>query len=80
MTSRAFSAYRIPLEMVTSLKCLGRVLSVAGDDWLMVVQNIVKAQMVWWRISKILSRGGARPRVSGFFFKSVIQSVLLFDT
>ena len=66
--------------MVTSFKYLGRVLLVVGDDWLTVVQNIVKAQTVWWRISKILSREGARPRVSGFFFKAVIQSVLLFDT
>ena len=66
--------------MVTSFKYLGRVLSVAGDDWLMVVQNIVKVQTVWCRVSKILIREGVRPRVSGFFFKSVIQSVLLFDT
>ena len=29
-------------------------------------------------MSRILSREGARPRVSGFFFKSAIQSVLIF--
>ena len=34
--------------------------------------------MVWLRMSRILIREGARPRVSGFFFKSVVQSVLLF--
>ena len=79
VTSTSFSAYEIPLEMVISFKYLGRVLLVADDEWLTVVQNVVKARTVWWRMSKILSRKVARPRISGFFFKSIIQSVLLFD-
>ena len=29
-------------------------------------------------MTRILSREGERPRVFGFFFKSVVQSVLLF--
>ena len=58
--------------MVTSFNYLVRFLLVVSDDWLTVVQNLVKAQTVWWRILKILSREGARPRVSGFFFKAVI--------
>ena len=65
--------------MVTSFNYLVRFLLVVSDDWLTVVQNLVTAQSVWWRILKILSREGARPRVSGFFFKAVIQSVLLFN-
>ena len=48
VTSRAFSTYGIPLDMVTSFNYLGRVLLVADDDWTTVVQNLVKAQMVWW--------------------------------
>ena len=63
--------------MVTSFKYLGRVLSAADDDWLVVVQNIVKAWMVWRRMSRILIREGEIPWVSGFFFKAVIQSMLL---
>ena len=31
-------------------------------------------------ISRIMIREGARPQVSGFFFKAVVQSVLLFGT
>ena len=64
--------------MMTSFKYLGRVILVAYDDWMTVVLNVVKARPVWWRMSKILSWEGARPRISGFFFKLVIQSVLLF--
>ena len=64
--------------MLTSFKYLGIVLSAADDDWPEVVRNLVKARTVWHRMSRILIREGARPRVSGFFFKSVVQSVLLF--
>ena len=66
--------------MVTSFKYLDRVLLVADDEWLTVVQNVVKAQTVWWIMSKILIRKVERPRISRFFFKSITQSVLLFDT
>ena len=37
VTSRAFSAYERPLDMVTSLKYLGRVLLAADYDWPVVV-------------------------------------------
>ena len=66
------------LEMVTSFKYLGRVILAADDELSEVVQNIVKAQMVWRRMSRILRREVERPRVSVFFFKSIVQSVLLF--
>ena len=66
--------------MVTSFKYLGRVLLVVDDDWPMVVRNIVNTRTLWWRIPRILSREGARLRVSGFFFNAVIQSVLLFNS
>ena len=49
----------------------------ADDDCSTVVLNIVKARTVWWRMPKILIREGSRLRVSRFFFKSIIQSVLL---
>ena len=79
MTSRAFSAYGRTLEMVPSFKYLGRLLSAADDDWPAVIRNRTKARAVWRRMSRILSREGARPRLSDFFFKDVVQSVLLFD-
>ena len=71
-TVRAFNAYGRPLEMVTSFKYLGRVISETEDDWLAVVRNLDWAKTVWWRMSRILNREGATTRVSGFFFKAVI--------
>ena len=79
VTSRSFGAYGCPLKIVSPFKYLGRVLSVADDDWRTVVRNIVKAQKVWWRMLRILNRERARLRISGFFFKAVIQLVFLFN-
>ena len=64
--------------MVISFKYLGRVISATYNNWPMVVSNLARAKTVWRRMSQILSREGATPRVSGFFFKDVIHAVLLF--
>ena len=78
VTSRAFSAYRRPIDMVLFFKYLRRVPSAADYDCLEVVKNLVKLQTVSRRMSRIMSREGTRPRVSGFFFKVLVQSVYLF--
>ena len=66
------------LDMVPSFKYLGRVILAADYDWTEVIQNLTKAQSVWRRMLKILSREGERTQVSGFFFKAIFQPVLLF--
>ena len=78
MTSRAFSAYGRSLDMVLYFKYLERAQLAADDDWPEAIQNLAKVQTVWRRMLRILIRKGMRPRVSGFFFKAVIQSVLIF--
>ena len=40
VTSREFSAYGRPLEMVTSFRYLGRVILAAENDWPAVVRNL----------------------------------------
>ena len=64
--------------MVTSFKYLGQVISETDDNWPTVVRNLARVKTVWRRMSHILSSEGATPRVYGFFFKSVIQAILLF--
>ena len=76
--SRAFSAYGCTLEMVLYFIHLEIVLLAADNDWPVEIQNLTKAQAVWRRMKRILSRKGARPRMSVFFFKDVVQLVLLF--
>ena len=62
-TTREFSSHGISLEMMKSFNYLGGVLLVTDDDWTTVVQNLVKARKVWWRLLRILIREGARPLV-----------------
>ena len=80
VTSREFSAYGHLLKMVTSFQYLGRVISAADNDWRAVVSNLSRARLVWKRTARILSREGAEPRLSIFFFKAVVQAVLLFGS
>ena len=77
-TSRVFSAYGCTLEMVPYFKYLGRVLLAADYYWPAVIRNLMKARVVWRGMTQILSREGARPRVSIFFLEAVVQLVLLF--
>ena len=64
--------------MVTSFKYLGQVILAADEDWPVVVNNLSGARTFWSRMSHILSRERAAPRVPSFFFKAVVQEVLLF--
>ena len=41
-SDRAFQAYGRPLVTVTSLKCLGQVLTAVDDNWPEVVGNLCK--------------------------------------
>ena len=77
-TERAFEAYGGQLEAVDSFKDLGRVMTAGDDDWPAVAGNLKKARRIWGRLSRILTREGATARISGMFFKSVIQQILLF--
>ena len=74
----AFKVYGEQLQTVPSFKYMGRILKERDDDWPAVAGNLVKARKSWVRLQGILSREGATKRVSGNFFKAVVQQVLLF--
>ena len=50
----------------------------SNNDWPAVIRNLARLKTVWRRMSWILSREGAMPRLSGFFLKDVIQAVMIF--
>ena len=77
-TDMAFEAYGEQLESVPRFTYLERVMTAGDDDWLAVVGNLAKARRSWGRLQRILRREGATPRISGSFFKAVVQQVLLF--
>ena len=47
------------------------------DDWPAVVGNLGKARRIWGRLSRVLGREGADPKVSRAFYIAVTQEVLL---
>ena len=74
----AFEAYGDQLESVPRFTYLGRVMTAGEDDWPAVAGNLEKARRSWGRLQRILRREGATPRISGYFFKAVVQQVLQF--
>ena len=66
------------IKSVPRFTYLGRVMTAGDDDWPALAGNLAKARKSWGRLQGILRREGATPRISGTFFKAVVQQVLLF--
>ena len=69
--------YRAPIKSVSEFKYLGRILMATDDDWQAVVRNLGKARRSWGRLSRVLGREGADPKVSRAFYIAGTQAVLL---
>jgi hypothetical protein len=68
------------LAVVCDFLYLGRWLSENDLDDLAVTSNIKKARQCWGRLSRILTREGANPRVMARFYVTVIEAVLLYGS
>ena len=77
-TEMAFEVYGQQIQSVPRFTYLGRLLTEGDDDWPAVTGNLAKARKSWGRMQGILRREGATKRISGNFFKAVVQQVLLF--
>ena len=64
---RDFEAYGESLENVTMIKYLVQMMTTEDDDTPTVIGNRFKARNSWGRLSQILIREGADPKVSGHF-------------
>ena len=53
-------------------------MTAGDDDWSAVVGNLGKARRSWGRLSQVLGREGADPKVLRTFYTAVSQAVLLF--
>ena len=74
---RSFHTYGCPLDNVTEFNYLGRVVTAGDENWPEVTVKLQKARKSWGRMLRIFIREGADPKVSGLFFKAVVQAVLL---
>ena len=64
--------------MVSEFKYLGRVLANNDDDWPAIRANIQKARKRWSQVSQILVREGADSGTMAYFYKAIVQAVLLY--
>ena len=77
---RAFEEYGAPIESVTAFKYLGKILTATDNIWPAVVVNLRDARRSWGRLSRVLNREGADPKVSWAFYIAVTQAVFLFGS
>jgi hypothetical protein len=68
------------LETVDSFRYLGRPIVADSSDGLAVTYNLKKARGRWAQVSRILTKQHINPRAAGFFYKAVVQSVLLYGS
>jgi hypothetical protein len=70
----------IDLQQVNEYVYLGRVITAADNDVQALCKNIMKTRKRWGSLRRVLSRAGATPRISGYFYKAACQSVLLYGS
>jgi hypothetical protein len=76
--ARMFAAYREDLERVEVFKYLERLLTYDNNDSQAMQSNLMKARKSWVQVSFVLRAENASPKVSGVFYKEIVQAVLLF--
>ena len=69
-----------PIEIVSEFKYLGRILAHDDDDWPAIRTNIKKARMRWGQVARILSREEATSGTMAYFYKAIVQAVLLYGS
>ena len=74
----AFEVYGQQIQSVPRFTYMGRVMTAGDDNWPAVAGSLAKARKSWGRMQGILRRECATTRISGNFFKAVVQQVLLF--
>ena len=73
-----FQAYDRPLEIVSSFKYLGCLLTATDDDCPEVVTRTQKAQKSWAIMPSILGREGMDNWMLDKFYLAIVQDILIF--
>ena len=69
-----------PIQKVSTFKYLGRILSANDDDLPAVVANVRCARQRWGQVAQLLVREGASTATMSYFYKAVVQAVLLYGS
>ena len=76
----SFSINDVELQRVYSYKYLGRMITNTDCDNDAIERQLERARSKWKRFSAILNSRGMNSRVSGYFYKAIVQAVLLYGS
>ena len=68
------------LKKVRQFKYLGRLLDDRDDDDHAALRQLRRARDKWGRISQVLRTQNVSPRARGYFYKAVVQAILLYGS
>ena len=68
------------INRVPQFKYLGRLLDEGDDDTPAAMRQLARARDTWRRFNAVLSRQGASARTRGYFYKAVVQAILLYGS
>ena len=80
VTTRDFSAYGRPLEMVSSFRYLRQVISEADDNWKAGGEELVLGEGGLGEYDAHPQQGGGGAAGVWLYFNAVVQAVLLFGS
>ena len=76
--TKSFTVGGTEIKRVTEFKYLGRIVSEDDNDSLAIEANLKKARAKWAMFKRLLTREHASRRVMGYFYKAIVQAILLF--
>ena len=68
------------IERVKQFRYLGRILDEDDDDSFAAGRQLARARAKWRRFGMVLRSEGVNPRAMGYFYKAVVQAVLLYGS
>ena len=69
-----------PLQMVTTFKYLGCIMTANISNWPALFTNLQKARKKPTTLACILTKTGLPPRLASLFYKAVAQAILLYSS
>ena len=79
-TEVSFSINGEQIERVAQFRYLGRILDENDDDTHASFRQLARARTKWNRIGRVLRSEGMKPRAMGYFYKAVVQAILLYGS
>ena len=76
----SFTINDTAIERVHAFKYLGRMVTDTDSDGDAIERQLSQARKKWNRFSVILNAGGMDKRIAGYFYKVIVQTVLLYGS